>query len=132
MGLSLYPTPRSGTKLQESSPKAPSPIIVTQDEDVVEIEEIEEEEEAHEVVEDKVPQPRSEVSKDENVLEEVAQPIPFPTMARKTKKRIEPDPKMVEMFKKVEVTIPLFDAIHQVPKYAKFLKDLCMNKERIH
>ncbi|XP_072073982.1 uncharacterized protein [Arachis hypogaea] len=39
---------------------------------------------------------------------------------------------MVKMFKKVEVTIPLFDAIHQVPKYAKFLKDLCMNKDRIH
>ncbi|XP_072087206.1 uncharacterized protein [Arachis hypogaea] len=39
---------------------------------------------------------------------------------------------MVEMFKKVEVTISLFDAIHQVPKYAKFLKDLCMNKDRIH
>ncbi|XP_072076650.1 uncharacterized protein [Arachis hypogaea] len=39
---------------------------------------------------------------------------------------------MVKMFKKVEVTIPLFDAIHQVPEYAKFLKDLCMNKDRIH
>ncbi|XP_025685118.1 uncharacterized protein [Arachis hypogaea] len=39
---------------------------------------------------------------------------------------------MVKMFKKVEVTIPLFDAIHQVPKYAKFLKDLCMNRDRIH
>ncbi|KAL4294253.1 hypothetical protein AHAS_Ahas18G0209600 [Arachis hypogaea] len=38
---------------------------------------------------------------------------------------------MVEMFKKIEVTIPLFDAIRQVPKYAKFLKDLCMNKEKI-
>ena len=36
------------------------------------------------------------------------------------------------MFKKVDVTIPLFDAIHQVSKYAKFLKDLCMNKDRIH
>ncbi|XP_025661502.1 uncharacterized protein [Arachis hypogaea] len=39
---------------------------------------------------------------------------------------------MVEMFKKVEVTIPLFDAIHKVPKYEKFLMDLCMNKDRIH
>ncbi|XP_025678361.1 uncharacterized protein [Arachis hypogaea] len=38
---------------------------------------------------------------------------------------------MVEIFKKVEVTIPLFDTIRQVPKYAKFLKDLCMNKEKI-
>ncbi|XP_025664787.1 uncharacterized protein [Arachis hypogaea] len=39
---------------------------------------------------------------------------------------------MVEMFMKVEVTIPLFDAIHQVPKYTKFLKNLCLNKDRIH
>ena len=45
---------------------------------------------------------------------------------------MELDPKMVEIFKKVEVTIPLFDAIHQVPKYTKFLKDLCMNKDKIH
>ncbi|XP_025685565.1 uncharacterized protein [Arachis hypogaea] len=125
-------TLRSRTKLQERRPKKPSPIIVTQDEDEVEIEEVVEENEAQEVVEDEVSQPRSEVSKDEKVLEEVAQPILFPTLARKAKKRVELDPKMVEMFKKVEVTIPLFDAIHQVPKYAKFLKDLCMNKDRIH
>ncbi|XP_072060239.1 uncharacterized protein [Arachis hypogaea] len=39
---------------------------------------------------------------------------------------------MVEIFKKVEVTILLFYAIRQVPKYAKLLKDLCINKERIH
>ncbi|XP_072078002.1 uncharacterized protein [Arachis hypogaea] len=45
---------------------------------------------------------------------------------------MELDPKMVEIFKKVEVTIPLFDAIHQVLKYAKFLKDLCINKDKIH
>ncbi|XP_057745546.1 uncharacterized protein LOC130963450 [Arachis stenosperma] len=97
------------------------------------LEKVEEESEAQEVVEDQVPQPRSEVSKDEKALEEeVAPPIPFPTLARKARKHVELDPKMVEMFKKVEVTIPPFDAIHQVPKYAKFLKDLCMNKDRIH
>ncbi|XP_072064373.1 uncharacterized protein [Arachis hypogaea] len=107
-------------------------MISTQDEDVVEIEEIEEEDEAHAVVEDEDPEPRSEVPREEQVLEEVAQPILFPTLARKTRKRVELDPKMVEMFKKVEVTIPLFDVIHQVPKYAKFLKDLCMNKDRIY
>ncbi|XP_025652445.1 uncharacterized protein [Arachis hypogaea] len=49
-----------------------------------------------------------------------------------TKKRVEVDPRMVDMFKKVEITIPLFDAIRQVPKYAKFLKDFYMNKDRIH
>ncbi|RTK77942.1 hypothetical protein DRJ71_17375, partial [Enterococcus faecalis] len=45
---------------------------------------------------------------------------------------MEPDPKMVEIFKKVEVTVPLFDVIHQVPKYAKFLKDLCIHKDKIN
>nr|XP_025685091.1 uncharacterized protein LOC112785885 [Arachis hypogaea] len=125
-------TLRFGTQLKERDSKAPSPMIVTQEENRVEIEEIEKEEEAQVVVEDEDPQPKSEFRRKEQVLEEVAQPIPFPTMARKAKKRIELDPKMVEMFKKVEVTIPLFDVIHQVPKYAKFLKDLCVNKDRIH
>ncbi|XP_072071953.1 uncharacterized protein [Arachis hypogaea] len=125
-------TLRFGTQLKERDSKAPSPIIVTQEENGVEIEEIEEEEEAQVVVEDEDPQPKNEAPRKKQVLEEVAQPIPFPTLARKAKKRIELDPKMVEMFKKVKVTIPLFDAIHQVPKYAKFLKDLCMNKDRIH
>ncbi|KAL4287922.1 hypothetical protein AHAS_Ahas19G0234600 [Arachis hypogaea] len=31
----------------------------------------------------------------------------------------------------MEVTISLFDAIHQVPKYTKFLKDMCTHKEKI-
>ncbi|RDX86705.1 Retrovirus-related Pol polyprotein from transposon 17.6, partial [Mucuna pruriens] len=34
------------------------------------------------------------------------------------------------MFQKVEINIPLLDAIKQVPKYAKFLKELCMHKRR--
>ncbi|XP_025670329.1 uncharacterized protein [Arachis hypogaea] len=116
-------TLRSETQLKERDSKAPSPMIVTQEENEFEIEEIEEEEEAHLIVEDEDPQPRSKVPREEQVLEEVARPIPFPTLARKAKKHVELDQKMVEMFKKVEVTIPLF---------AKFLKDLCMNKDRIH
>ncbi|XP_016172983.1 uncharacterized protein LOC107615433 [Arachis ipaensis] len=124
-------TLRSSTKLQERSPNEPSPIEGTQDEDVVEIEEVEEENEVLEEVEKVIAQPRGRIPKDGDVLQE-ATPIPFPTLARKTKKQVELDPKMVEIFKKVEVTIPLFDDIHQVPKYAKFLKDLCMNIEKIH
>ncbi|RDY05551.1 hypothetical protein CR513_10597, partial [Mucuna pruriens] len=34
------------------------------------------------------------------------------------------------MFRKVEINIPLLDAIKQIPKYAKFLKDLCVHKRR--
>ncbi|XP_025661628.2 uncharacterized protein [Arachis hypogaea] len=90
-------TLRSGTQLKERGPKAPNLMIVAQEEDGVEIEEIEEEDEAHEVVKDEVPQPRSEASRDEQVLEEVTQPIPFLTLARKTKKRVELDPKMKDV-----------------------------------
>ncbi|KAL4287128.1 hypothetical protein AHAS_Ahas19G0155200 [Arachis hypogaea] len=38
---------------------------------------------------------------------------------------------MLQVFKKVEVIIPLLDAIQQIPKYGKFLKDLCTHKDRI-
>nr|XP_029146917.1 GATA zinc finger domain-containing protein 14-like [Arachis hypogaea] len=126
-------TLRSGTKLQERGTDEPSSRDVAQDEDVVErfIKDIEEVDEVQEVVEEVIAQPKSGVLKDENVLQE-ATPIPFPTLIRKTKKQVELDPKMVEIFKKVEVTILLFDAIRQVPNYAKFLKDLYMNKEKIH
>ncbi|XP_008222343.1 PREDICTED: uncharacterized protein LOC103322228 [Prunus mume] len=36
----------------------------------------------------------------------------------------------METFKKVQINIPLLNAIAQIPKYAKFLKDLCTNKRR--
>ena len=38
---------------------------------------------------------------------------------------------MLETFRKVEVNIPLLDAIKQVPRYAKFLKELCSNKRKL-
>ncbi|RDY12607.1 hypothetical protein CR513_02570, partial [Mucuna pruriens] len=34
------------------------------------------------------------------------------------------------MFRKVEINIPLLDAIKQISKYAKFLKELCVHKRR--
>ncbi|XP_016185508.1 uncharacterized protein LOC107627168 [Arachis ipaensis] len=98
---------------------------------MIDIEEVVEKETPQVIVEDET-QPTKETPKTKRTLEEeIAQPLPFPTLAKKARKRIELDPKMVEMFKKVELTIPLFDAIHQVPRYSKFLKDLCMNKDRI-
>ena len=36
-----------------------------------------------------------------------------------------------ELFKKVEINIPLLDAIKQIPSYTKFLKDLCTNNRQI-
>ncbi|RDX94181.1 hypothetical protein CR513_23461, partial [Mucuna pruriens] len=56
-------------------------------------------------------------------------PLPFPTripLARKP----ETNEELLKMFRKVEINIPLLDAIKQIPKYAKFLKELCKHKRK--
>nr|XP_027076854.1 uncharacterized protein LOC113700582 [Coffea arabica] len=55
---------------------------------------------------------------------------PFPCRLAKTKKA-EKEKEILDVFRKVQVNIPLLDAIKQVPKYAKFLKDLCVNKRKL-
>nr|XP_027101260.1 uncharacterized protein LOC113720794 [Coffea arabica] len=55
---------------------------------------------------------------------------PFPCKLEKTK-RAEKEREILDVFHKVQVNIPLLDAIKQVPKYAKFLKDLCVNKRKL-
>ncbi|KAI5351500.1 hypothetical protein L3X38_004391 [Prunus dulcis] len=54
---------------------------------------------------------------------------PFPSRLSKSKKDQGLD-EIMETFKKVQINIPLLNAITQIPKYAKFLKDLCTNKRR--
>ncbi|XP_052886952.1 uncharacterized protein LOC108475442 [Gossypium arboreum] len=57
-------------------------------------------------------------------------PPPFPRkLARRDKK--EEEKEILDIFKKVEINIPLLDVIRKVPKYAKFLKDLCTNRRRL-
>jgi hypothetical protein len=38
---------------------------------------------------------------------------------------------ILEVFKQVKINIPLLDAIKQIPSYAKFLKDLCIVKQKL-
>ncbi|KAA0046557.1 reverse transcriptase [Cucumis melo var. makuwa] len=40
------------------------------------------------------------------------------------------DEELLEIFKKVEINLPLLSAVQQIPKYAKFLKELCTKKRR--
>ncbi|XP_021818360.1 uncharacterized protein LOC110760411, partial [Prunus avium] len=54
---------------------------------------------------------------------------PFPHRLMSSKK-IQQAKEILETFRKVQVNIPLLDAIKQIPSYAKFLKDLCTNKRR--
>ncbi|KAL0389292.1 UNVERIFIED_CONTAM: hypothetical protein Scaly_0286300 [Sesamum calycinum] len=55
---------------------------------------------------------------------------PFPERFAKSKKK-EEEREILETLRKVEVNIPLLDVIKQVPRYAKFLKELCTNKSKL-
>ncbi|KAM2016460.1 hypothetical protein ACFX16_046869 [Malus domestica] len=56
--------------------------------------------------------------------------VPFPGRFRQSNKE-EAEKDILETFRKVQVNIPLLDAIKQVPRYAKFLKELCTSRRRI-
>ncbi|CAL2277455.1 unnamed protein product [Prunus armeniaca] len=56
--------------------------------------------------------------------------VPFPRRFMQSKKE-ENEKDILETFRKVQVNIPLLDAIKQVPRYAKFLKELCTTRRRI-
>ncbi|CAM8978286.1 unnamed protein product [Rhodiola kirilowii] len=55
--------------------------------------------------------------------------LPFPVPARVPKQHVM-DKDVFELFSKVEINIPLLECIKQVPKYAKFLKELCTNRRK--
>ncbi|RDX68920.1 hypothetical protein CR513_52033, partial [Mucuna pruriens] len=52
-------------------------------------------------------------------------PLPFPSRTVSARKP-DSDDELLKMFRKVEINIPLLDAIKQILKYAKFLKELCV------
>lgn len=59
--------------------------------------------------------------------------VPFPCRlsSKDKKKEHEKEKETLDIFRKVEVNIPLLEAIRQVPRYAKFLKELCTNKRKL-
>lgn len=64
------------------------------------------------------------------VTESKSTPAPFPERLKSMKKERE-ESEIMQMFKKVQINIPLLEAIKQVPRYARFLKDLCVSKKKI-
>ncbi|CAH9109654.1 unnamed protein product [Cuscuta europaea] len=54
---------------------------------------------------------------------------PFPEALRETK-RPEKDSDIYETFAKCEVNIPLLNSMKSVPRFAKFLKELCKTKRK--
>jgi len=57
--------------------------------------------------------------------------LPFPHAITKQRK-VNHNSEIFETFKQVRISIPLLDAIKQVPSYAKFLKDLCTVKRKLN
>ncbi|XP_050945501.1 uncharacterized protein LOC127150853 [Cucumis melo] len=55
---------------------------------------------------------------------------PFPSRLAPKKKETPKEEELLEMFRKVQINLPLLDAIQQVLRYAKFLKELCTNKRK--
>ncbi|KAL0413153.1 UNVERIFIED_CONTAM: hypothetical protein Sradi_1517000 [Sesamum radiatum] len=72
---------------------------------------------------------RSELTQEEHPKVFVPRP-PFSEQFAKSKKE-EDDKEIHETLSKIEVNIPLLDAIKQVPRYAKFLKEMCTNKSKL-
>ncbi|CAM8951120.1 unnamed protein product [Rhodiola kirilowii] len=68
------------------------------------------------------PVPRTETSK-------IRTALPFPVPSRVPKQHVM-DEDVFELFSKVEINIPLLEAIKQIPRYDKFLKELCTNRRR--
>ncbi|KAH9718388.1 hypothetical protein KPL71_022206 [Citrus sinensis] len=74
--------------------------------------------------------PSNQVSTPSPRIKTLSIPPPFPSRFKQSKKE-EQEKDILETFRKVEVNIPLLDAIKQVPRYAKFLKELCSNKRKL-
>ncbi|XP_042415112.1 uncharacterized protein LOC122004263 [Zingiber officinale] len=67
---------------------------------------------------------------------EVSVPLPFPQRRFQQRKNVEEEKarefqELMNLFSKVEVNVPLLTMIEQVPKYAKFLKDVCLHKKKL-
>ncbi|KAL0420937.1 UNVERIFIED_CONTAM: hypothetical protein Slati_3116600 [Sesamum latifolium] len=72
---------------------------------------------------------KSDLTSEEHPKVFVPKP-PFPKRFAKSKKD-EEEKDILETLCKVEVNITLLNAIKQVPRYAKFLKEMCTNKSKL-
>nr|XP_027083457.1 uncharacterized protein LOC113705743 [Coffea arabica] len=64
------------------------------------------------------------------IIDVKTNPPPFLCRLEKSKKQ-DKEKEILEVFRKVEINIPLLDAIKQVPKYARLLRDLCVNRKQL-
>ncbi|CAL1401853.1 unnamed protein product [Linum trigynum] len=68
--------------------------------------------------------------KPQPVVKEHVPQLPFPTRLHKDKLETE-FAKFMAMLKQLNISIPFVEALSKMPKYAKFMKDLCTNKKKL-
>ncbi|XP_031131881.1 uncharacterized protein LOC116033267 [Ipomoea triloba] len=107
-------TLRSGKQLQ---PESPLPVE-------------EENEEKSKEENESIANKNSKVSSESSVGQYNSSLPPFPSRLAKSKEE-EHENQILETFRKVEINIPLLEAVKQIPKYAKFLKELCTSKRKL-
>ncbi|VFQ83097.1 unnamed protein product [Cuscuta campestris] len=65
---------------------------------------------------------------DEGLIRKYASPIPFPNRLKKSHVE-ERRSKFLNLIKQLDISIPLLDAITEIPSYAKFLKEILTKKK---
>ncbi|XP_073153684.1 uncharacterized protein [Henckelia pumila] len=74
---------------------------------------------------------QGDMQKEERLAPEVpTKPVPHFPLVLKESRKDEGIKKLYDTFRRCEVNIPLLDSIKQVPRYAKFLKELCTAKRK--
>ncbi|GJX34967.1 hypothetical protein Tco_0246524 [Tanacetum coccineum] len=71
-----------------------------------------------------------ELDDQRKMVESYTPPIPFPGRLKKEKEK-EQFKKFVENLQQLSINIPFIEALEQMPKYAKFMKDLLAKKGRL-
>ncbi|KAJ9535703.1 hypothetical protein OSB04_un001141 [Centaurea solstitialis] len=114
----------------ETNPQANVSMITRSGKKLEEVKrKVYDEENELEVEPTKVSEKSPEESKKEAPVEIPQQP-PFPSRFANAKRENE-EKDILDTFRKVQVNIPLLDAIKQIPRYAKFLKELCTNRKKL-
>ncbi|KAK1429674.1 hypothetical protein QVD17_11888 [Tagetes erecta] len=75
----------------------------------------------------RVPESTAQVKKS---LKEYKPEIPYPGRLKKEKMEQQYG-KFLDLFKQLHINLPFVEALSQMPKYAKFLKDLLTNKQKL-
>ncbi|XP_050233798.1 uncharacterized protein LOC126682206 [Mercurialis annua] len=99
-------TLRSGTILE--GPKVPNEVVIEKESDKI---------------------GKSEEKGEEVILKPYVPKLPYPQRVKK----VEDDKnfsKFLDMFRKIHINISLTEAISQMPKYAKYLKEIISNKQK--